>query len=121
MIKVDRTLAKEIKAANGDGGREAKFAFLAKVRGVEKELSNINAREIFDTLFGRYPRAAIAVCVASTIIQREDRLSSRSVEWARSVMSHWTNRPLTLPCINDNLHPSRIEEYAGSFIRLTSE
>ena len=47
----------------------------------------------------------------------------RTARCAGEVLKLWTNRPGDIPClyIHDNLHPSRIEEYAGSFIRLTTE
>ena len=120
---IDRELAKEIKKANGDGGREAKFAFLNQVRAVCKTCSTPNVRQVFDGCFKEYGRAAVAVCVAATIIARADRLDPCNVRWARDVLQYWTNRPAHLDTIviDDNLHPSRIEEYAGAFIKLTTE
>jgi len=61
--------------------------------------------------------------VAVTVWERRDRLESRTVRWAIEVLELWTNRPPDTRClyIGDNLHPSRIEEYAGSFIKLTTE
>lgn len=39
-MKLDRTLANEIKKqANGNGSREAKFAFIKKVRDASKMMS----------------------------------------------------------------------------------
>ena len=38
-MKLDRTFSAEIKKANGDGRREAKFAFLKPARAAAKELS----------------------------------------------------------------------------------
>lgn len=122
-MKLDRELAREIKAANGDGGRNARFLFLAHIDAVVKECSTPDVMRNFDQCFQHHPRAAIAVCVAATIVRRYDRLSLQSICWANSVLECWTNRPpsgISRAIIDDGLHPSRIEEYAGSFIRLTT-
>lgn len=121
-MRIDSVLSKEIKKANGDGSREAKFAFLNKIIEVKKELSNPSVMEHFSECFKRHERAAIAVCLAATIIDRRDRLDYCTVEWAREIMKMWTNRTPSTDriIIEDGLHPTRIEEYAGSFIRLTS-
>ena len=65
----------------------------------------------------------VAVAVALTISKRRDEISRKSVMWADAVLNLWTNRHSTLDgmCFDDNLHPSRIEQYAGSFIKLTTE
>lgn len=123
-MKIDKELAKEIKKANGDGSREAKFAFLHKIIAVKEELSTTKVRDTFVECFKHHERAAIAVCVAATIWERRDRLGRNAVMWATEVLKCWTNRPASGTAriiIEDNLHPTRIEEYAGSFIRLTTE
>lgn len=123
-MKLDRTFAREIKkAANGDGSREARFAFLTPAREAAKRLSTPNVRSEFDNILRDYGRATVGLCVAVTVIGRRDRLESRTVRWAMEVLKLWTNRPgdILALYIHDNLHPSRIEEYAGSLIRLTTE
>ena len=123
-MKLDRSFAREVeKASNGDGSREARFAFLNPAREAAKRLSTPNVRNDFDDVLREYGRAAVGLCVAVTVFERRDRLESRTVRWAMEVLKLWTNRPGDIPClyIHDNLHPSRIEEYAGSFIRLTTE
>lgn len=123
-MKLDRTFAREIeKAANGDGSREARFAFLNPAREAAKKLSTPNVRREFDNTLREYGRATVGLCVAVTVWERRDRLESRTVRWAMEVLKLWTNRPRDILClyIYDNLHPSRIEEYAGSLIRLTTE
>ena len=77
----------------------------------------------FDGILREYGRATVGLCVAVTVWERRDRLESRTVRWAIEVLELWTNRPPDTRClyIGDNLHPSRIEEYAGSFIKLTTE
>ena len=121
---LDKTLAKEIKkTANGDGSREARFAFLKIAKEAAKELSTINAAEVYGQVLKKYGRAVTALCTAATIAEKKDRLDRHTVEWARDVLKLWTNRPSDTAFIafNDGLHPTRIEEYAGSFIRLTTE
>lgn len=121
---IDECFAREIKKiANGDGSREAKFAFCEKARAAVRELSCPEVKEKFDGIMQKYGRVVVGLCVAETILERADYLSDKSVEWAREVWSKWTNRPPHPGVgIRDNLHFSRIEEpdYAGNFIRLTS-
>lgn len=122
-MKIDSVLVKEILKANGNGSREDKFSLLRKITAVKKELSTPDVTRTFDRVFERHERAHIAICLAATIVDREDRLDYRTVEWGREVLRLYTNRPSTLEriVIEDGLHPTRIEEYAGNFIRLTTE
>ncbi|WP_304964968.1 hypothetical protein [uncultured Oscillibacter sp.] len=123
-MKLDRTFVREVKkAANGDGSRKARFAFLNPARDAARKLSTPNVRDEFSDILLEYGRAVVGLCVAVTVWERRDRLESRTVRWATEVLKLWTNRPIDTLClyIHDNLHPSRIEEYAGSFIGLTTE
>lgn len=123
-MKLDRTFARGVKkAANGDGSREARFAFLNPAKEAARKLSTPNVMREFDGILREYGRATVGLCVAVTVWERRDRLESRTVRWAIEVLELWTNRPPDTRClyIGDNLHPSRIEEYAGSFIKLTTE
>lgn len=123
---IDDVFAREIKkTANGDGSREAKFAFLEKARAAARELSCPEVKEKFDGAIKKYGRVVVGVCVAATILARADYLSAEAVWWAQDVMWFWTNRPAEIDdiTIRDNLHYSRITEpdYAGSFIKFTSK
>lgn len=123
-MKLDKTFEKEIiKISNGNGSREAKFNFLKTAKEAAKELSTIKAAAIFNGTIKKYGRVTIAICVAATILQKEDRLDYATCKWARKVISLWGNRPSDISCVafSDGLHPTRIEEYAGDFIRLTTE
>lgn len=124
-MKLDREFAREVrKVANGDGSREAKFDFIKKVKETRKKLSTPEVRRTFGECIKEYGRVPVAICVAATIIERRDRLGTHAVRWATSVLELWTNKPfsgISFAYINDNLHPTRIEEYAGEFIRLTTE
>lgn len=121
---IDEYFAREIKkTANGDGSREAKFEFLQKARAAARELSCPDVKEKIDSVMKKYGRVVVGICVAATILDRADKLSDKSVQWAQEVWGIWTNRPPN-PAVEicDNLHFSRIEEpdYAGEFIKLTS-
>lgn len=124
-MKLDRTFSRELsKLANGDGSREAKFDFLTKARAARKALSTPEVmRGAFDDAVKEYGRVAVGVCLAVTIWERRDRLTDRAVQWARAVLEVWTNRPANMLTvyIDDNIHPTKIEVYAGEFIRLTTE
>ena len=122
-MKIDSLLAREIKKANGDGTRATRFPFLNEVRAVIHECSTPDVFTVFPECFHHYSRASIAVAVALTIDRRRDRLNSAPVRWADEVLRLWTNHPPRMDgmSFDDNLHPCRIEEYAGEFIRLTTE
>lgn len=122
-MKLDRTFAREIeKTSNGDGSRDARFAFLKPARAAAKELSNTNAPYIFTDVLKTYGRPTVAICVAVTVLNRQDRMERRTCDWAREVLKLWSNRPNSINSviIDDGLHPTRIEEYAGPLIRLTT-
>ena len=123
-MKLDRIFSQEVKkAANGDGSREARFVFLYPAKEAARKLSTPNVMQEFDGILRKYGRAAVGLCIAVTILERRDRLESCTVRWAEEVLKLWANRPMDIRClyISDGLHPSRIEEYAGSFINLTTE
>lgn len=124
-MKLDRTFSRELsKLANGDGSREAKFDFLTKARAARKALSTPEVmRGAFDDAVKEYGRVAVGVCLAVTIWERRDRLTDRAVQRARAVLEVWTNRPANMLTvyIDDNIHPTKIEVYAGEFMRLTTE
>lgn len=123
-MKLDRTFEKEIKeTANGDGSKEAKFAFLRRARDAKNRLSSHEVMREFDSILREFGRATVGVCVAVTIMERKAALQSSAVRWAEEVLKLWTNRPDSIRTlyIADNLHPSRIQEYAGALIRFTIE
>ena len=128
-IKLDSTLIREIRAqANGDGGREARFAFIKKVRGASKLMSapDVIRNGKITEAFQAYGRAAVAICFAATLYQRRERLDFWGFSWATEVLKLWKNRPphgLDDAYIDDGIHPTSIcdSDYAGSFIRLTAE
>lgn len=123
-MKLDRSFAREVeKASNGDGSREARLAFLATARKAVKRLSTPNVMREFNDILREYGRATVGLCVAVTIWERRDRLERRFVRWAEEVLKLWHNRPRnTLSLyIGDGLHTTRIVEYAGSLIKITTE
>ena len=123
-MKIDSELAKEIKALNGDGSREARFKTLEKVKAAAADFSTPEVRGKFNELLSKHGRAVTAICVASTLSQRRERLDWWGLRWALEVINLWTNRTpafLERACIYDGLHPTRICEYAEAFINLTIE
>lgn len=124
-MKLDKEFIRDIqKIANGDGSREAKFAFLRFAQAAAKELSKLPDKETFNELLKKYGRVSVAVCVAATMIERKERLSANCFVWANSVITTWTNRPRDLSSViirDEHLHPTRIEEYTRDFLRLTME
>lgn len=120
---LDKCFEREIKKVNGDGGRKAKFAFLNSAKAAARKLSTPNVASIYDECIKKYGRATIAICTAATIVERRDRLECSTVLWARQVLKLWFNCPSDISCvvIKDELHPTRIEEYAASLIRITTD
>lgn len=127
-MKCDDTLLREISKAAGKT-RAERIAFVGQCAAFSEELGKaikhnnglLALTSIFDRTMLQYPRAVTACCVAATIRMR-DGMSRSSQEWAQSVLDAWkaTESHKLRAYIDDNLHHSRIEEYAGSFIRCTS-
>lgn len=125
-MKLDKDFLREIsKFANGDGSRETKICFLQQARAARNVLSEPGVMMGgFDNAVKEYGRAAVGVCLAVTIWERRDRLTDPSVRWARAVLDAWTNKPVNILSVyidDSTLHPTKIEVYADSFIRLTTE
>ena len=128
MKTLDRTLAQEIKKANGDGGREAKFALMKKIDAAAKEMSRTDIRTQFNELAIKHGRAVTAICIAATIWIRRERLELTGwrIRWAQEVLACWTTKPKTVDglhraYIDDGIHPTAILDYAASFINFSSE
>lgn len=128
MKTLDRTLVKEIKAANGDGGHDAKFALLHKIHKAVKDMSTPDIAVRFDEMLVKHGRAVTAICTAATLWMRKERLelSGWELMWATKVLELWTTKPKSETGvghanIDDRLHPTRILEYAASFMECTME
>ena len=120
-MKLDRIFAREIKkAANECEKRESRYAFMEKVRKAKEKLSTPEVMRTFGDALKECGRIPVAICVAVTIDKRRNRLRAQTVHWAESVLKLLERSPDSA-YIDDNLHPTRIEEYAGEFIRLTTE
>lgn len=125
---VERELAREIKKACGNGERADKFRLLGAVRGVQERMSRSDcARDpkgAMRAALKEYGRAAFALCLASTIVTaRQDWVSGQTLAWANEVIGLWACRPMDIAQVayNDGLHPSKLAEYAGDFVRMTME
>lgn len=125
-MKLDGGFARDIKKiSNGDGSREARFDFVRCLDAAAKDLSSPDViRGGFDHAIRTHGRVPVAICTAATIWRNRNRLDRWAVEWAQDVMRLWTNRTpsgVDRATISDGLHPTRIEEYAGSLIKFTVE
>lgn len=123
-MTIDKELSREIKAANGNGSREAKFALLRRVKAANRALSSPSVVSDFNDIIKKHGRVPVALCVAGTLYARRDRIDGWGFEWAESILKLWTNRPpsyIQITNIDDGLHPTRICEYAAPFMRLVVE
>lgn len=125
---VERELAREIRKACGSGERAAKMKLLGAVRGVQERMSSLECakdpRGAMRAAIREHGRAAWALCLAATIVTaRQDWVNSKTMAWAREVIGLWSCRPMDIGQVayNDRLHPSRLAEYAGDFIRTLTE
>lgn len=123
-MKADRELKREIKRANGDGSRDAKFELIRRVKAACAAMSTTKVAGEFYEILHEHGRVPVALCVAATIYARRERLDYWCFQWAHEVLDEWSTRPpsyVETATINDGLHPTRICEYAGEFIRMASE
>lgn len=123
---LDKSLAADIRKANGGDSREARFALLRDVRNACAALSTPSVMNHFRTVINTYGRVPVAICIAATLQARRAVLTDArdALQWADDVMCCWTNRSPNAHMdayICDQLHCTRILEYAGNFIRLTSD
>lgn len=120
-MTLERTFANEIKkVANGDGGREYKFAFVKELQEISAALAN---RYEFDNCVKAYGRAKVALCVATTIIKNAYRNEATQLAWARAVAALWTNKAgeRSELAATINIHPSILADNSSSLRRLTVE
>ena len=122
-MTLDSELAREIRRANGDGTRAAGLELLRRVKGAKADLSSPDVLDHFGDALRKHGRVPVAICVGVTAVLRADSLNRWIVDWGRDVLQQWAYRPLdmTAALIEDNLDPSRIEEYAGGFVRATTD
>lgn len=122
-MELDKLFAKEIKSiVNKTNDREEVRAFYTKLEKVSKEMSTPDIMNTFDEMLKKHGRALVGLCVAVTIDYRRNRLLSEYVTWADEVLKLWKCRSgfVARGVINDGLHPSRIEQYARSLVKATS-
>lgn len=122
---LDRTLAREIETLVGDGSREAKFALLKRLDAAREDFSTPNILYNFGENLVKHGRAVTAICVAVTLDARRDRLDYWEWHWSLEIIrllpANFNQNNLSRAYIDDDLHPTRICEYADSFINLTKE
>lgn len=125
---MDKALRSEIKTCAGRTKAE-RLQFLAQCDFCAEELGmkirhnegRLALQAIFEEHLKHWPRAVVACCVAATVSLREG-MSPRAQGWARDALEAWkpTDSQRFCAYIDDNLNGTRIEEYAGNFIRLTT-
>ena len=121
---LDKCLAREIRrAAPQRNDREAYFAFAEQVRAARADMSCTDVRDHFNEMLCKHGRAVTAIVLAATLWERRESLAGWKLSWAQEVIDCWphTDGLLDDAVIHDGLHPSRICEYAGDFIRLNEE
>lgn len=126
MKHVDKELLREVRAfAKNDGTIETFSPVRRKLRECRKALSTPEIKYHFDEMICEYGRAAVAILLACTLVERYERLDGHYAWWAREIldaakMPERYYKPDENSIIDD-LHPNRIFEYAGDFFKLTSE
>jgi len=126
-MALDNELAKEIKAFVGKG--EERKSCVRVNQTVQKAAEEMEKASRYDGIpigecAKKYGRAAVAICIASTLWERKEILGNWNLEWAIDVLNQWgwrdryaTRRGL----IGGNAHPTAICCWAKSFIEYTSE
>ena len=126
-MKPDPVLLSEIKKAAGKT-RSERLAFLAQCGAFAWELGDAikknncaQLKTIFNKAMLGYPRAVTACSLAATISMR-DGMSYPAQVWAQGILEAWnpSASQRLRGIIDDNLNPTRLEEYAGEFIRATT-
>lgn len=123
-MTLDKEFRHEIaKLSNGDGSREARFAFKKVVETVARKLSCIRAPYLINESIRAFGRVPVAICLAVTILKKRDFMPDSIITWATDVLGEWKNHTSDTgyAYIDDGLHCTRIAEYAGAFIRMTTE
>ena len=127
-MKPDPVLLSEIKKAAGKT-RSERVAFIQQCASFAGELGDAikanNGLQQLKTIFNKamlgYPRAVAACSLAVTISMR-DGMSYPAQAWAHGILEAWnpSASQRLRGIIDDNLNPTRLEEYAGGFIRATT-
>ena len=119
-MKLDDTFANEVKkTANGNGGREHKFAFVKELHEVSAALAN---RYEYNNCIQKYGRAKVALCTAVTIMKNSYRFESPHIAWAQAVVSLWTNKAgsRSESAANINIHPCILADNSHSLREITT-
>lgn len=121
-MKLDVELAREIsRYTTNDGSRESILRIRKELRACKSAMSSPEVMTQYAEYAKAFGRVPVAICTACTILERTKRLNSWSVKWAISVIAACRMNLNTADfMVDDGLHPLRIEEYAASFIRLTT-
>ncbi|MDR0662659.1 MAG: hypothetical protein LBF80_01080 [Spirochaetaceae bacterium] len=119
-MKLDKTFENEIKKiANGDGGREYRFAFINELK---KNSAAPEKRYEFAATTAKYGRVKVSICIAATMSQNAYRYESEQIQWATAVMNLWTNiYESSKSAAFINQHPCVLADLSRGLRNLTTE
>lgn len=120
---VDKTLIREIRRATKTDTLQEALVFRQKIRGAARDASSPEITRRYNELLKTHGRVIVALITAATIYTQRDHHNDKYIAWAEEIIKNWFNRPSDFYgyTIVDDLHPLRIEEYAGSFIAVTTD
>lgn len=120
-------LTGEIKKFLGTGNHPEVYE---RLRETAKSMENINRYNHagvdgeFTKCLKKHGRAAVAICIASTLWEHRWRLDEWNLSWALDVLNLWTwkhGESHLRACICGNSHPTTICNYSAEFIKLNSD
>ena len=114
-MKCDRTLKSAIRQKNAKNP----MLFFQMSRACSRKLSTPFILDNFSKLINGFQREHIAVVLACSVIFRIDS-TKKYVEWAKDVLNVFPTGTPSDYNIEDNLDPSRINEYAKQWIEVNS-
>ena len=120
MIKVDRELAREIRATIKSGSDADRRAARIAVKKAIRALSTPDIRNTFSDVLREHGRANVAIAVACTLKARAWRIDNWGLLWAQDVLHNWQPVDYCDYAIMDELHPTRICEYAADLVKMTT-
>lgn len=122
---LDDELVREIQAFLGKGSpREERAKVNETLRVVAADLGKITRydEDPITERLKKYGRAPVAVCIASTLYERRERLGDWGLHWSLEVLRQWTWRQsdfIQNGVVAGNAHPTTICGWAREFMELT--
>lgn len=120
-------LAREIKKFLGTGNHPEVYERLSETAKSMEGITRYNhagADGEFEKCLKKHGRAAVSICIASTLWENRWRLDEWNLSWALDILNLWTwkhGESHLRACICGNSHPTTICNYSGEFIKLNSD